>query len=115
VWIAGEELFTVAPDGSQELTAQGRKVLDQSMSKLTPYLPNNPIMVEGYSTSGLPDQQYLASRQRAVAVRQYLVSRFHLNPKWIGVMPLGHHPPAKTDKKTWDGVCLVLVVSEKQN
>jgi phospholipid/cholesterol/gamma-HCH transport system substrate-binding protein len=111
VWVPAAGLFKVAPDGSQELTDVGKSILDQSMSDLTPYLPNNPIVVEGYSATGMPDQRYRASRQRAIEVRQYLDSRFHLDPKRVGIMPLSDHP--LTEKKVWDGVSLVLVVSKK--
>ncbi len=112
IWIPAAELFTSRADGSQQLTAAGRSVLDKSMSKLVSYLPDNPVVVEGYAATGLPDQRYLASDQRAIAVRQYLESRFHLDPNRVGIMPLRGRPPAHTGKQTWDGVCLVLVVSK---
>ncbi len=112
VWIPAAELFASRSDGSQQLTPAGRAMLDKSMSKLVPYLPDNPMVVEGYSTGGLPDQRYLASDQRAMEVRQYLQSRFHLDSNRIGIMPLRGRPPAHTGKKSWDGVCLVLVVSK---
>ena len=112
VWIPSAGLFTAQPNGAQELTDTGRSILDQSMSDLTPFLPNNPIMVEGYSTNGMPDQQYLISRQRAVEVRQYLESRFHLNSKRVGAIALSDHPPEGTGKTRWDGVSLVLIVSK---
>ena len=98
-------------DGSQQLSKIGQSIVDQYMSELVPYLPNNPMVVEGYSTTGMPDQRYLASRQRAMEVRQYLESRFHLDPKRVGIMPFGDHPPV--DRQVWDGVCLVLVVSKQ--
>jgi hypothetical protein len=82
------------------------------MSDLVPYLPNNPLVIEGYAATGMPDRRYLASRQRAVEVRQYLESHFHLNPKLVGVMPLADQPPRGAGKKMWDGICLVLVVSK---
>lgn len=113
VWLAAAELFTSRPDGTQEISKDGRAILDQAMSDLVPYLPNNPIVVEGYSTGGMPDKRYLASRQRAEEVREYLESRFHLNSKMLGIMPLGDKPPARVGKDMWDGVCLVLVVSKK--
>ena len=113
VWVPAAGLFKVGPDGSQELTDVGKSILDQSMSDLVPYLPNNPVVVEGYSSTGAPDQQYVASRQRALLVRDFLESRFHLKPDRTGMMPLGDHPPRKTGKQSWDGVCLVLVVSKK--
>lgn len=113
VWVPAAGLFRAGKDGLPELTDVGKAILDQSMSDLVPYLPNNPIMVEGYADKGMEDQQYLASRQRAIEVRNYLESRFHLNSKRIGMMPLGSHPPRGAGKQSWDGVCLVLVVSKK--
>lgn len=115
VWIPAAGLFQTGTDGSQELTKVGQSILDQSMSDLVPYLPNNPVVVEGYSNTGMPDQQYLTSRQRALAVRDYLDSHFHLKPNRVGIMPFADHPPAGVHKKTWDGVCLVLVVSKLQD
>lgn len=114
VWVPAEGLFKTGANGSQQLTDEGKAILDKAMSGLTPYLPNNPVVVEGYSTSGAPDQQYLASRQRALAARAYLQQHFHLDPKLVGVMPFGAHPPKGTGRGTWDGVCLVLVESKKQ-
>lgn len=111
IWIPAAGLFNVGPGGSQQLSDVGRSILDQSMSDLVPFLPNNPIVVEGYSTNGVPDQRYLASRQRAFEVRQYLESRFHLNSKLVGIMPLGDQPPPGVHKSTWNGICLALVVS----
>lgn len=113
VWIPAPGLFTVGRDGSQVLSNTGKQILDQSMSELTPYLPSNPMVVEGYSASGLPDQQYVASQQRAIAVRQYLESRFYLDTKRVGAIPLADHPPKGTGKTRWDGISLVLVVSER--
>ncbi|HUK46351.1 MAG TPA: MlaD family protein [Terriglobales bacterium] len=114
VWVPSAGLFKTRPNGTPELTDTGRAILDQSMSDLVRYLPNNPIVVEGYATSGLPDEQYLLSRQRAVEVSQYLESKFHLSSKRVGVMAFGDHPPKATGKETWDGVCLVLVVEKKR-
>lgn len=114
VWVPAAGVFSIGPDNAQALTNAGKAILDHAMSGLTPYLPNNPVVVEGYSTSGPPSQQYLASRQRAILVSEYLQKHFHLNPKWVGVMPFSAHPPTGAGKTIWNGVCLVLVVSKKQ-
>lgn len=113
VWVPEAGLFETGPGGMPLLTQTGRSILDESMSGLVRYLPNNPIMVEGYAVKGMPNQEYVVSRERAVAVRQYLVAHFHLKPKRVGVMPMGDHPPARTGKQKWNGVCLVLVVWKK--
>ncbi len=112
VWIPAAGLFTTGSEGTQKLTDVGRSILDQSMSDLVPFLPNDPVVVEGYAANGLPDQLYVESRQRAIDVRQYLESRFHLKSELLGIMPLGNHPPPGTGKMTWDGICLALVVSK---
>jgi phospholipid/cholesterol/gamma-HCH transport system substrate-binding protein len=111
VWIPAAGLFETGPQGAQRLSVVGHSILDQFMSELLPYLPNNPIVVEGYAVNGSPDQRYIASQQRADEVRSYLQSRFHLDPKRVGAMPLADHP--LIGRKTWDGVCLVLVISKK--
>ncbi|HEX5410800.1 MAG TPA: OmpA family protein [Terriglobia bacterium] len=115
VWIPASELFKNDPTDAPELSKVNQAALDKSMSKLVPYLPNNPIVVEGYSTSGSPDQQFLVSRQRALEVRQYLLQHFHLDRKAVGIMPLADHPPDQAGKQSWGGVCLVLVVSKRRD
>lgn len=112
IWIPAAGLFTTDSDGVQKLTPTGQSILDQSMSDLVPFLPNNPIVIEGYADNGVPAQCYIASRQRAFDVRQYLESRFHLKPEFVGMIPLGDHPPPGTGKTSWDGICLSLVVSK---
>lgn len=113
VWIPAAGLFNQRPDGPPELSDTGKAILDQSMSDLVPYLPHNPIVIEGYAVTGMPDQQYLTSRQRALEVRQYLESRFHLDSERVGMMALGSQPFKEAGKQSWDGICLVLVVSKK--
>lgn len=113
VWVPDNGLFATEADGTQQLTGSGRAALDNAMSRLVPYLPNSPIVVEGYSNVGVPEQEYLASRERAFAVRNYLEAHFHLKPDRVGVMPLGNHPPPHTGKKTWNGICLALVTWKK--
>jgi phospholipid/cholesterol/gamma-HCH transport system substrate-binding protein len=112
VWVPAAGLFTSQPDGKQELSRDGPAILNQEMSAIVKYLPNNPIMVEGYSSQGAADQQFQASRQRALDVRDYLASTFHIDPKFIGAIPLGDRPPRGAGRDQWDGVCLVLVVSK---
>lgn len=103
VWIPAAGLFNVRTDGSPELSDTGRSILDQDMSELLPYLPNNPVMVEGYSQNGTPAERYLTSRQRAMEVREYLISHFHLDSKRVGMMPLADQPPQGTGKQLGTG------------
>jgi hypothetical protein len=80
IWLPVNELFTNAR-GREELTAAGRLELDSAMSEFVQYLPNKPVMVEGYSDQGTASEEYLVSEQRATMVRDYLISRFHLKPQ----------------------------------
>lgn len=111
VWIPAAGLFTAGSDGSQKITETGRSILDVDMSDLVPFLPNNPMVVEGYAVQGIPDQRYVTSRQRALEVREYLEKRFKLKPELVGMIPLGDRPPPGTGKTSWDGIGLALVVS----
>jgi hypothetical protein len=109
VWVDGNGLFSKSAKGAETLTAEGRAQLDQAMSGFVPYLPNSPIMVEGYSNQGSADEQFRESQQRAAIVQQYVQARFQLNPKLVGMIPLGDSPPETSGKKDWNGVSLVLL------
>lgn len=106
-------VFDSAPGASDRLSPEGRSQLDLAMSRLVSHLPNNPTMVEAYA-QGRPDQAYLTSRQRAIAVRQYLESHFHLNPKLVGIMPLGdRQPPGQGSSAVTAGACIVVAISKR--
>lgn len=109
VWIPSPGLFTA----EQKLTKDGEAIVKQQMAKLVPYLPNNPIVVEGYASEPKADQRYTASRERAIAVKNELESAFHIDPQYIGAIGFGDHPPKGAGREEWSGVCLVLVVSKK--
>lgn len=112
IWLNAENLFTTSPSGTQELTLDGRATIDHALSEIADNLANNPIMVEGYADGGSPEQQYLASTQRAQDVKDYLESRFKLSPDLVGTIPLENKPPEATGLQVWSGVCLSLVVSK---
>jgi outer membrane protein OmpA-like peptidoglycan-associated protein len=109
VWLQESELFSKSAKGGEALSPKGREELDKAMSAFVPNLPNSPIMVEGYSDQGSPDQQFRESQQRALVVQQYLEARFQLNPKLVGGIPLGDSPPQSSGKKDWSGISLVLL------
>ncbi len=112
IWVPAAGLFEEGADGKQKLTPQGPSILDQALSGLVRYLPNNPIMVEAYSETGSPGRQYLSSEQRGDQVRRFLESRFQVNSKWIGVMPFQDQPPKHAGKKTWNGISVVVIQSK---
>jgi phospholipid/cholesterol/gamma-HCH transport system substrate-binding protein len=108
-WLEGKRLFTTTRAGMEELSADGKKQLDQAMADFVAYLPNSPIMVEGYSTGGSAEERYRKAQQRSVAAQTYLQQKFQLNPKYVGAIPLVDQPPPKSGQTTWDGIALVMV------
>ena len=111
IWLSAENLFTTSANGAQQLTSEGRSEIDHAVSEVADDLPNNPVMIEGYSDTGTPAQQYLAASQRANDVRKYLESRYHLKPNLLGTIALENQPPREAGLRVWSGVCLSLVVS----
>ena len=105
-WIAASSLFEDAPDGTERLSASGRRQVDDAVSHIDG-LYDSPLIVEGYDSDGESGQELVRSRQRAVIVRGYLQTRYHLAPKNSGVIGLRATPPSAAGRTTWDGVCLV--------
>jgi hypothetical protein len=66
------------------------------------------VIVEGYSGTGTPDQQFVMSRRRAILVREYLEAHFHLIHSEVGIVPLRDKPPHSAGRDTWNGVAIVL-------
>jgi hypothetical protein len=71
-------------------------------------IPGTVLVVEGYAQPGTKDEQYLRSRQRASIVRDYLMDKFHLDPRSTGIMPLGKESAGSPDGTPWDGVALAV-------
>jgi hypothetical protein len=54
------------------------------------------------------------SRSRAILVRNYLHTRFQLDNRSLGMVPLSAVPPSTTHKENWDGICLVLLSQDRR-
>jgi hypothetical protein len=109
VWLEGGQVFSSPGKGAEELSPRGRAEVDSAMANFVAELPNRPIVVEGYSERGAPDERFRRSQQHALAVQQYLQTRFKLTANLVGAIPLGDTPPDATGKGQWDGVALVLL------
>ena len=109
VWLSNNELFSSGPGDKEELTKEGQRQIDGAMSALVPYLPNSPIVVEGYATQGSPSERFIRAKERAAVVKIYINERFGLQPHTVGVMPMSDPTPPGVGKSVWDGVSLVLV------
>lgn len=109
LWLDGKDMFLRGPGGKEMLTPIGRAKINAAMGNVVEALPNSPVMVEGYSSYGRPEEQYILSRQRAVLVQQYLETEFHVSPRLTGIMPLADEAPPGTGKTNWDGVSIVIL------
>lgn len=109
IWLSKSELFSSGPDGKEELTREGQQRIDKAMSPLLTYLPNNPMVVEGYATESSPGEEFIRAKRRAFLVQSYIDERLGLEPDSVGVMPMSSPVPPALGKATWDGVSLVLI------
>jgi phospholipid/cholesterol/gamma-HCH transport system substrate-binding protein len=109
VWLDKEELFEQKQDGTFALSSAGMAKIDASVAQLGDGAVSEPLIIEGYSASGEPGVQLAESRARAVAVRQYLQTRFYIDPQNLGTVSLRATPPRTVNKASWDGVCIVLL------
>lgn len=114
VWLTASRIFEM--DGSADapkLSADGRRRLDSAMATYLERVGDGVLMVEGFAQGGARDQQYLASRARASAVREYLIARFHLDPRSTGSMPLGSETTAHPPVEPWDGIALAFYTKSR--
>jgi phospholipid/cholesterol/gamma-HCH transport system substrate-binding protein len=109
IWLSNDELFSAGPGDKEELSKEGQRQIDDAMTALVPYLPNSPIVVEGYATQGSSSERFIRAQERAVVVQNYISKRFGLQPNTVGVMPMSDPIPPSVGKSVWDGVSLVLV------
>jgi phospholipid/cholesterol/gamma-HCH transport system substrate-binding protein len=108
-WLDKEELFEQKRDGTLALSVAGKAKVDASVAQLGDAAVSEPLIIEGYAATGEPGVQLAESRARAVAVWQYLQSRFYIDPQNLGTVSLRATPPPTAKKASWDGVCIVLL------
>jgi phospholipid/cholesterol/gamma-HCH transport system substrate-binding protein len=111
IWIAAGGLFARGPVGSERLTEAGRRRLDSAMADLIRYPRDSPLVVEGYAESQDGEAAYLASADRALLVRDYLVTRFRRQLTLTDLMPMSSQAPGSPQGDgRWSGVALALFV-----
>ncbi|MGH9345847.1 MAG: MlaD family protein [Vicinamibacterales bacterium] len=114
IWLAALVLFERRPDGTEGLTAGGKARLDSAMAAYLQYVPGNPIVVEGYAVGLTIDERFRLARQRAGAVREYLLGRYGLKPQTTGAIAVGdvaEGSPAGNGR--WDGIAIALFLDRK--
>jgi phospholipid/cholesterol/gamma-HCH transport system substrate-binding protein len=114
IWLTSGVLFERRADGTEVLTADGRARVDSAMSTFLQYVPANPIVVEGYATEGVVGEQFQRSRLRAAAVREYLLTQYHLMPQHTGSIALAGEAKGSPAKDRWDGIALTLFLDREQ-
>lgn len=111
VWVDAAGLFARAADGTEQLTDAGRRRLDSAMADLVRYPRDSPLIVEGYADGSAGQSAYLASSDRALLVREYLLTRFRRRATLTGVVPMSSYAPGSPlGNDRWSGVALALFV-----
>jgi phospholipid/cholesterol/gamma-HCH transport system substrate-binding protein len=108
-WLPASELFQEGAHGQQELSAAGKALLDGALTENGESIFESPIVIEGYCASTQATDQLRLSRIRAILVRQYLQSHFQLDSSNVGIVAMKNSPPATVQRKTWDGICIVVL------
>ncbi len=108
VWLAGSALFQKGPDG-EELSPAGKALLNAALTENGDPTLSGPIVIEGYWSGAAPAEQLRLSHSRATQVRQYLQTRFQIDPRDLGVVALKNLPPKGVQHAEWDGICVVVL------
>jgi len=113
VWVPGTDLFVTTPSGQEQLSDKGKQDLSEIMARFFRHGRKNLIVIEGYSGKGSEDEQLLNSRDRAEKVRNFLLSKFQMDPESIGAIPIGAVAAQDAAHTAWEGVALVLYYKAK--
>ncbi len=111
IWLDASLLFSADADGTERLTADGRRRIDSAMAQLVQYPRDSPLIVEGYARGGDEATAFLSSVGRGTVVRDYVLSRFRRQATLTDVMPLsGNALGSPSGDGRWAGVALVMYV-----
>ena len=110
IWLGAKVLFEIDANGQERLSEGGLARLDSAMSQYLRYPRSSPLVIETYSQEVTGDLAYLTGTRRAKLVRDYLVSKFHLDANYVATMLLGTEAKDSPSGNTWDGIALALFV-----
>jgi phospholipid/cholesterol/gamma-HCH transport system substrate-binding protein len=108
-WLPAERLFHPDSRGLEELTSNGRSALSAALANYGQRIFQSPIMVEGYSDCEIVSERLAVSRARAILVRNYLQSHFHLDSGKLGAVALEDRPPDGSAHPSWNGVVIAVL------
>lgn len=109
VWLSGSQLFYTNANGQEQLSQKGKALIDSLLTENGDRIFGGPLVIEGYWNGELAADQLRLSHSRAMIVRQYVQTRFQMDSRDLGAVPLSNVPPAGAGRATWDGVCIVLL------
>jgi phospholipid/cholesterol/gamma-HCH transport system substrate-binding protein len=113
VWLKADVLFVPVENGEERLSDDGNARLDSAIASYLEQINSAVVMIEGYGQQGTTDEQYRRSRARAAAAREYLISRFHLDPVRVGLMPLGSKSSGSPGDVSWDGIAIAVFLDKQ--
>jgi len=108
-WLSSSSMFEKDVIGGEQLTSQGKRLVDAAVMNRGDSICESAIVLEGYANDANAGEQLAISRGRAILVRHYLEVHFMLDAAHIGVVSMGNLPPGGLDHATWDGVCIVVL------
>ena len=108
-WLSTSELFLEDSNGQESLSTAGKALLDDTLTENGDSIFESAIVIEGYCSGTPSADQLRLSRIRAVLVRQYLQKHFQLDSSKVGIVALKNSPPFGIERKTWDGICIVIL------
>ena len=110
-WLSGVHLFETDGSGAEGLTVQGKRRIDEAIMHFGNAILSTPLVVEGYSDNDDAAEQLVQSENRALLVRVYLETHFHVSPGNIGAVAMKSTPPSFSERTSWDGICIVALNS----
>jgi phospholipid/cholesterol/gamma-HCH transport system substrate-binding protein len=108
-WLPAGQIFELDSNGHEQLTSQGKSLLDNAVASHGDSIVGSPIVIEGYWSGANSAEQLAGSRSRAIAVRNYLQNHFQLDASHFGIVAMQSLPPNGLGHSTWDGVCVVIL------
>jgi phospholipid/cholesterol/gamma-HCH transport system substrate-binding protein len=112
-WLPADQLFHPDSHSVEELTSQGRSALSTTFGNYGQRIFQGPVVVEGYSDSEIVSDRLAVSRTRALLVRNYLQSHFHLDTGRLGAVALENRTPDRSAHTSWNGVAIVLLKAKQ--
>ena len=110
IWLRADLIFEHDAGGGLVLSEGGRARLDSAMATFLRYPLEGPLVVEGHAATGSRAEAFIAARERAGLVREYVIRRFELDAQRVGLVPLASAADRGPDGERWEGVALAFFV-----